>query len=176
MKWITCITIAFIIAASANVASAGCGGCAADVQHAAQHEHAELMEADHQHPNPLTQCAIDMFSELGADRAPIAAKAEGGCETSATALIEDEIQAVETMLAAMENQQSRKILLLGMMLQEWTSTPGAAAEPAEPMMTAAAAVPSNGDTFDTALDDVKEQLEAQLAQYQMSAGKNSIEN
>ena len=175
MKTITGIAIAALMTASVNVASAGCGQCAADRNHA-QHDHPESLAADHQHPNRLTQCAIALFSELGTDRGPLAAKAEGGCETSATALIEDEIKAVEAMLAAMEDQQSRRILRLGMMLQEWTANPGADAEPAEPAGAVPATAPDNGDTFDIALDDIREQLEAQLAQYRASTVENGVEN
>ena len=80
------------------------------------------------------------------------------------------------MLAAMEDQQSRRILRLGMMLQEWTANPGADAEPAEPAGAVPATAPDNGDPFDIALDDIREQLEAQLAQYRASTEKNSVEN
>jgi hypothetical protein len=39
-----------------------------------------------------------------------------------------------------------------------------------------ATAPDNGDTFDIALDDIREQLEAQLAQYRASTEENSVEN
>ena len=175
MKTIRVIAVAAFIAASVNVSSAGCGECAADLKHA-QHDHAESLKADHQHSNQLTQCAIALFSELGADRASLATKAEGGCEKSATALMKDEIKSVQGMLAAMEYEESRRILQLGMMLQEWTSNPGVDGEREEPAGVATIGAPDSGDYFDIALDDIRERLKAQLAQYQMSIEERSVEN
>ena len=175
MKTITGIAVAAFIATTVNISGAGCGECAADLEHA-QHDHVESLEADHQHANQLTQCAIALFRQLGSERASLATKAEGGCEKSATTLIEDEIKSVEGMLAAMENEESRRILQLGMMLQEWTSNPGADDERVDPAGVATGGAPGSGDYFDSALDDIRERLKAQLAQYQMSIEERSVEN
>ena len=93
MKLITGIVTVALIAASVKVSSAGCGQCAADLKDA-PHDHAESVEVDHQHADQITQCAIEMFSELGTDRVSLLAKADGGCATSATALMQDEIKSL----------------------------------------------------------------------------------
>ena len=116
MKLITGIATVALIAASVKVSSAGCGMCAADLKDA-QHDHAESVEVDHQHADQITQCAIEMFSELGTDRVSLVVKPDGGCEKSTTALIEGEVKAVMSMIEAIENEEELRILRLGMILQ-----------------------------------------------------------
>ena len=117
-----------------------------------------------------------MFSELGTDRVSLLSKADGGCAKSATALMQDEINSLEAMLAAMDNQESRRILRLGMILQEWKSNPTPDVKkdqtPGEDMVGA----PSSDENFDTALDDIRQQLESQLAQYRETAAITNVEN
>ncbi len=175
MKLITGIAIVALIAASVKVSSAGCGKCAADLKDA-QHDHAESVEVDHQHADQITQCAIEMFSELGTDRVSLVAKADGGCEKSATALMEDEIKAVIAMIAAIENEESRRILRLGMILQEWKSNPSEGANRGQLAGEELDGATGSNDSFDNTLDDMRQQLEAQLAQYQLSTAESIIEN
>lgn len=175
MKLITGIATVVLIAASVKVSSAGCGKCAADLKEA-QHDHAESVEADHHHAKQLTQCAIEMFSELGTDRVSLVAKAEGGCEKSATALMQDEIGSLEAMLAAMDNEESRRILRLGMILQEWKSNPGPDVRTYQPAADEIVGAPGSDESFDKALNDIRQQLEAHLAQYRVSTAGSSVEN
>ena len=175
MKLITGIATVALIAASVKVSSAGCGMCAADLKDA-QHDHAESVEVDHQHADQITQCAIEMFSELGTDRVSLVAKADGGCEKSATALMEDDIKAVIAMIAAIENEESRRILRLGMILQEWKSNPSEGANRGQLAGDELDGAPGSNDSFDSTLDDMRQQLEAQLAQYQLSTAESIIEN
>lgn len=175
MKLITGIATVALIAASVEVSSAGCGKCAADLKNA-DHDHAESAKTDHQHADQLTQCAIEMFSELGTGRVSLVAKAAGGCEKSATKLMEDEIKSVVAMIAALDNKESRRILRLGMILQEWKFNPEAGVNKGQPAGDEVVGAPGSDDYFDSALNDIREQLEAQLAQNRMSIADSRVEN
>jgi len=176
MKLITGIVTVALIAASVKVSSAGCGQCAADLKDA-PHDHAESVEVDHQHADQITQCAIEMFSELGTDRVSLLAKAAGGCATSATALMQDEIKSLEAMLAAMDNKESRRILRLGMILQEWKSYPTPDnVKTDQTVGDEMVEAHSSDENFETTLDDIRQQLEVQLAQYRVTAAGTNVEN
>ena len=175
MKLITGIATVALIAGSVEISNAGCGKCAADPKES-HHEHSEAVDANHQHSNQLTECAIEMFSELGTDRVSLIAKANGGCNKSATALVEDEIKAVTAMIGAMENEESRRILRLGMILQEWKSNPESTVN--GDLLSGKELVdgPGSNESFDRTLNGIKKQLEAQLAQYRESTADSRVEN
>ena len=117
-----------------------------------------------------------MFSELGTDRVSLIAKANGGCNKSATALVEDEIKAVTAMIGAMENKESRRILRLGMILQEWKSNPESTVNGDQLSGKKLVAAPGSNESFDLTLTDIKKQLEVQLAQYRESKAYSRVEN
>ena len=115
-------------------------------------------------------------SELGTDRASLIAKANGGCNKSATALVEDEIKAVTAMIGTMENKESRRILRLGMILQEWKSNPESTVNGDLLSGKELVDAPGSNESFDRTLNGIKKQLEAQLAQYRESTADSRVEN
>ena len=179
MNLITGIATVALIAGSVEVSSAGCGKCAADLEET-RHDHAGAVEAEHQHANQLTQCVLEAFSKLGTERVNLVNKADGGCDKSATALVEDEIEAVAAMIEALEHEESRRILRLGMMLQAqremWKSNPAAGVDEGQFTADEFVVAPERNDSFDGTLDDIRKRLEAQLDQYQVSTADNRVEN
>ena len=111
--------------AVANVSSTfACGGCGCSADASEDHQHTDkgYVQADMEYgfsggeSESLAQCAIEMFGSLEGKRMELTAMAEGGCDHSKKSLRAEEIKSIKEMLRALGNNDSRRLMALGMMI------------------------------------------------------------
>lgn len=101
-----------------------CGGCGCSADALGDHQHTDkgYVQADMEYgfsggqSESLAQCAIEMFGNLEGNRMELTAKAEGGCDHSKKSLRAEEIKSIKEMLRALGNNDSRRLMALGMMI------------------------------------------------------------
>ena len=117
MKRIAAAAALVLAIGSVDPVDAGCGKCGTNTDHAETH-HSEGAEANHPQISPAAQCAIGTFSKLGEQRATLVSKSQGGCEKSHMTLMSDELESIQSMIEALEDEESLKLIKLGMMLAQ----------------------------------------------------------
>ena len=117
MKQIAAAVALVLAIGSIDPVDAGCGKCGTNADHAETH-HSEGAEANHPQISPAAQCAIGTFSKLGEHRATLVSKSQGGCEKSHMTLMRDELESIQSMIKALEDEESLKLIKLGMMLAQ----------------------------------------------------------
>lgn len=107
-----------LIAANADRAQA-CStcGCQVQLQEASAPAEGEMTEHAHHHPGPLMQLAVAMYGQLGDQLGELRSKAEGGCQDSRGTLRADAVHSVQSMLKALKDPETRKMVEMGMMLK-----------------------------------------------------------
>lgn len=118
------LTAALVFVAASAYQAQACGGCGCQMKmkQAAAAAQEEVAQNAHHHPSPLAMFAVSMYGELGDQMGELRSKAEGGCQDSRSTLRADAMHSVESMLKALKNPEMRKMVEIGMMLQDMSHT------------------------------------------------------
>lgn len=120
-----------LVGASAHQAQA-CGscGCQMKLKEAAAPAQEEMAQHAHHHPSPLALFAVSMYGQLGEQMDELRSKAEGGCQDSKSTLRADAVHSVQSMLKALKDPEMRKMIEMGIMLQNMSHAEGETAHDA----------------------------------------------
>ena len=92
-------------------------GCRVQLQEAAAPAENNMKDHAHHHAGPLMQLAVAMYGQLGDQMSTLRTKAEGGCQDSKSTLRADAMHSVQSMLKALKDPETRKMVEMGMMLK-----------------------------------------------------------
>ena len=137
----------------------------------------EGAETGHPHISPVARLAIGVFGELDPEeRKDLAEAAREGDEEALEELRSEHVEAIEAMLGALEDEGSRKLIHLGVLLASGlnhtgtvdTAVQNAATKIGAPFVPGGAVL--SFEELDGKLDMVEEQLEAQLNSFNDMVG------
>ena len=159
------LTAALVLVAASAYQAQACGGCGCQIKmkQAAAPAQEEVAQKTHHHPSPLAMFAVSMYGELGDQIGELRSKAEGGCQDSRSTLRADAMHSVESMLKALKNPEMRKMVEMGMMLQDMSHTGEKAAHSHAGTTHASHDAPEEDAPEEMAASSLLTSLESQLS-------------
>ena len=159
------LTAALVLVAASAYQAQACGGCGCQMKmkQAAAPAQEKVTQNAHHHPSPLAMFAVSMYGELGDQIGELRSKAEGGCQDSRSTLRADAMHSVESMLKALKNPEMRKMVEMGMMLQDMSHTGEKAAHSHAGTTHASHDAPEEDASEEVAASSLLTSLESQLS-------------